>query len=201
MNVDYFVNKLPEKSLHRNTIQMARGAVARFSREVADIKSDRRFTAAGHAEKIKTAAETALPYFADLRALQANDRRALERRQAEIKLEPVDRKDHWAEHRAREARDFLRTIPLHERQRLALADPEFAAAILNAPPALTGIDGDFRERLAQVELERLFGADELQAIAEESKALDVVDEALKVTQEQFLREAGMSNTKPESVAA
>jgi hypothetical protein len=201
MDVSYFVNKLPEKSTHRNTIEMAGGAVARFSREIADIKSDRRFTAAGHAEKIKAAAEKALPYFADLRALQGNDRKALERRQAAIKLKPVDRGDLWAEHRAREARDYLRTIPLHERQRLALADPLFAEAILNAPPALSGVDGDFRERLIQVELERLFGAEELEAIAEESKALDVVDEAIKVTEEQFLRDAGMSKAGPTPVAA
>jgi hypothetical protein len=198
MNVDFFLSKLSTGSVHANTVGLAGEEVRRFSRQVADIKSDRRLSATGHAEQIKQAAEKALPFFGQLQQQQASDRRALERRQAKIKLPPPDRA-RWEE--MRELRDYLRTIPLHDRLRLALDDPDYAQAILGQKKELTGVEGDVRIRIEQVEMERLFGAAELAAIKEEAAALDVVDKALEATRDQLLREAGMKPTQPAVAAA
>jgi len=198
MDVSYFVNQLPEDSDLRTIVATMGSTVARFKQEAASIKADRRYSAQGHAEQIKAAAEKGpLAFFKEMRKQQAQERASLERRKGAIQLKPVDQKDLWAELRARELRDFMRTIPLPDRMRLAIADPEFARAIIHAPEPLTGIEGDFRDRIIQAELEREHGAGEIQAISEEAAALDVTDKALEVTYAALLIEAGM---KPEAVS-
>ena len=151
MDVSFFVSKIPEKSLHRNTVLMAGARVAEFRREIAAIKSDRRYSAAGHAEQVKKALEKALPYFAGLREQQAGDRRKIDSRKADFVLDPPDRTDIFQELRAQELRRHLLTISLHDRLRLAMSDPEVARAILFAHEVLTGVSGDVRARLRKAD--------------------------------------------------
>jgi hypothetical protein len=200
MNVDAFINKLAEDSDMRNTIAVVGSTVARFKQDVATIKSDGRYSAAGHAERAKQAAEAPLKLFSELRKQFATERASLARRQDHFQLTPPDRRDIFGEMRAREMRDFLRGLPLSERIRHVLADPEMAAAAIHAPPALTGIDGDVRERIIHHELERKFG-DELAILRREREELEVAGSALDVTEAQLRVEAGLSNAKPEPVAA
>jgi len=198
MDVSFFVSKIPEKSLHRNTVLMAGARVAEFRREIAAIKSDRRYSAAGHAEQVKKALEKALPYFAGLREQQAGDRRKIDSRKADFVLDPPDRTDIFQELRAQELRRHLLTISLHDRLRLAMSDPEVARAILFAHEVLTGVSGDVRARLEQAELERQHGADEIAAINDEANALGVVDDAIRATEEALRREADVSTTEPKA---
>jgi hypothetical protein len=189
VNLDSFLNGLPEGSLHRNTVQTAATKVAMFSRTVAGIKSNKRLSAVGHAEQIKQAGEREVEFFTELRRQHAGDLRALERRQAHFVLQPLPPDKRSVD--PREIRDRLSGVPMHEQLRHALVNHEVANAILFAPEFLTGVTGEARDRLYQAELERQFGADQLQAVAEEAAALDTVGNALTVAEKQLRIEAGL----------
>jgi Sec-independent protein translocase protein TatA len=106
MDVSYFANQLPPDSDFRNVIETMGAAVERFKREAASIKADRRYSAQGHAEQIKAAAEKGpIEFFKEMRKQRAQDRQSLERRKSQIKLQPLDRDDLFGELRARELGD------------------------------------------------------------------------------------------------
>lgn len=198
MNIKDFVDRLPADSVHRTTIEMAGGAVQRFRQQAADVRQNRKLSSEGHASEIRSLGEKLTPFFNELKAQQAKDRKALENRKAEFTLKPQRSdsiKDLIAEIRADRLITALEKLPLADKIRRALDNSETARAILNNSPMVTGIDGDIRDRILQSELEREFGAEQLESIKQESHALDVVDSALAVAEHQLLVEAGVITGK------
>jgi hypothetical protein len=145
--------------------------------------------------EIRSLGQKLMPFFSELKAQHAKDRKALDDRKAEFVLKPPQRDDPEAFVRAVEAwelRTKIDALPMADRIRLALDDSEIARVIIHGNPILTGIDDTMRARIVQNELEREFGADQLKAIRDEASALDVVDAALQVSEQQLFAEAGMN---------
>jgi hypothetical protein len=181
--------RIPEDSEFRVMADSAFRTVDTFRSKVQELKSDKRFTAAGHAERIREAAQPPLTYLGELRKQLKAEREDLAQRRAHFELPAPDKDDVWSELRAQEARAFLRSLPIGERIALAATDPTMATAALHAPAALSGLNEDGMARAKAFLEQHLFGP-ELATLAAEDEILANADSALEVAEAALRREVG-----------
>jgi DNA mismatch repair ATPase MutS len=113
-------------------------------------------------------------------------------RRLALKPKAPDKSYLFAEMQRQEIRTWLRSLPDAERTRAALqADEQVASAILNAPPALSGINLEIHAHVAEKELERKFGP-QLREIEEREEWVGKVNAAIEVATMQFRRESGLT---------
>jgi hypothetical protein len=168
---------------------LAGRTVTVFRQKAAEIRSDKRYSAEGHREQVKAAAEIGpVQFFAQLKKQAAGDRAALNARKSEFELKPPNRADLVGAVERQEVRTFLRSLKPHEAMRLALEDPSMAQAVLHAPRQLSGLPEDIFDRIRDAELERQFGP-ELEILGRESDELDVLDAAITIAEGRVRVEA------------
>jgi hypothetical protein len=198
--LDDFLKRLPASSPHRLTVELAGRAADGFRQKAADIRGDKRYSAEGHREQVKAAAEIGpVQFFSQIKKQAAGDRHALNSRKSEFELKPPNRADLVGAVERQEIRTFLRSLKPHEAMRLALEDPSIAQAALHAPRQLSGLPEDIFDRIRDAELERQFGP-ELKILGQESEELDLLDAAISIAESRVRVEAEMKST-PEDQAA
>jgi hypothetical protein len=180
--------RLPKDSELRTLAESAFSTVDAFRKKIGEIKSDKRFSAEGHREKIAEAANTGpLIYFAELRKQVASERRSLDERKSHFELPKHSRDDVVGAMDRAEIRAWLRSLPPGERVKAACSVPDIALAVIHSPPELSGLLGDSHDRAKTFLLEHLHG-DELAALRIETEALENVTAALDIAEMQLRNE-------------
>jgi len=193
-----FAERIPESSEWRTVADSAFAAVEGFRRKASETRADRRFTAEGHREQLKQlAAQGPQQYFEQLRKNVESERQGLARRRSECELPTLKRDDLMGELKHQEIRTWLRSLPIGERIANAASDPAIAAAVVHAPPALSGLNDDGLARARSFLTDHLFG-ETLAAIDEEDAVLGNVEAALTIAQQQLDAEINPPSPKGNS---
>lgn len=183
-----FAERIPEDNALRTLADSAFSAVDGFRRKVAEIKGNRKLSSEGHLDAIRAAAEAGpRAYFAALRKQLDDERKSLAKRQAHFHLPVPDRDDVVLALDRQEIRAWLRTLPIGERIKHAASDPTVAAAVVNAPPALAGLNEDGHERAKAFLMEHMHGP-ELAQLRGESDAVETAGKAIDIAENQLLNE-------------
>jgi hypothetical protein len=159
-----------------------------------ELANDKRLSDVGRAEKLReTAAAEASRVTKAQRALATARDKVRDGRKA---LTPTvkDRGDIAAAMLRQEVRGFLRGKTQAEIVGIvfdAKADPVVQEAIFEAPVALSGISADVRDKLLATVIERT-SSPAVQALEEQSEALDLLETATRVGLDALRNSAGMS---------
>lgn len=171
----------PADTIHAD-IRKAFAAVEAFAGKVAAIRSDKRYSSAGHSAEIaKALGNGPLVEIAQLR-------RGVDFRIGNLRAEiagfaprPPSRNDLFGELQRREVRDYLRSLPEAERRRTVLEtkDPTFRDAIVHAPAALSGLDDATKSMVVSAIVAETHG----EQVAFNERAVAMLEDALAAVNE------------------
>ena len=170
MNAAEFLKHFPETATAEREIVTQAFAISDTIREKAiEIREDRRLSDFGRSERLSELLKGGMgEHFAQLKAKAEALHADIASRKAAVVRPAAVLKDG----EAKEMRDFLRSLPIGERLRVAMSSPEMREAVLSSPaPALTGLTSDMIERLQEITFEPM----RLQFATEQRHAAVVAD--------------------------
>jgi hypothetical protein len=119
-----------------------------------------RLSPSGIAEQIRRhATKNYAGQLAKARKTIEDARAQLQQRRQSLGMPKIDRNDLLAAHLRSEARAYLRSLPISERQtELSKADPLYIAAVVEAPLGMSGVSLEMRDRTIGLYLRQHFDA-------------------------------------------
>jgi hypothetical protein len=146
----------------------------------------------GVAEAVREfAGKGVIPELKKFRERVAAERANLKQRRAALGKPKVDPTDLAAAMLRQEYRSYVRSLGLGDRARVLLSDDmEMIAAVLEVPPALSGLADDLLARVVDHYIEKTAGG-ELKAIEETEEALSLVQAAVGVAELDLKPHLGM----------
>jgi len=183
----------------RENVKHLFGLSSRLAAERRKLESDQSLSAVGRREKEVKFAKELVRNLAELSRPLRRSREDAAARRSNFKLPETDKTDAVSELRRQELRAFLRNLPLGARvAALDTLGDDGVLAVLDAPPALSGIPADRHEFIRTRYLEEKFGPQlrALESVDEDNAALE---SAVTMVRRDLQIGSGLANAEFESL--
>lgn len=158
------------------------GLSSRLNAEHRKLQDDPSLSDQGRREKAAAFAKSLVPNLVELSKPLSRARSDAAAKRAGFKLPEIDKADTVGELKRQELRNYVRNLPSSDRAAAidTLGD-DAIYAVLNAPPALSGLPPDRHEFLKTRYLERQFGKQmrDLDAIDEDTEAVQAAAQMVR----------------------
>ncbi|WP_024519387.1 hypothetical protein [Bradyrhizobium sp. Tv2a-2] len=189
---DNFLQHIPESfKEQREIIESAFGILASVQEKAAGIRSDLRLSDLGRSELLAELMKGGFgEHMGQLKARSQNLHADIENRKQNLRLPPVDKTDRYGQEQRRQILDFIRSQPLGERLRVAMATREAMDAVLNAPlPIMSGLSDAQIDTVRKAAEQAAFGPQHAQ-FAEEDRQMAVLEDAFTLVDGLISKETG-----------
>ncbi|HEV2596253.1 MAG TPA: hypothetical protein VGU01_13745 [Sphingomicrobium sp.] len=188
-----FIKRLPEGAkAERELIETAFRFPDAMRTKAAAVRADRNLSEDGKSHALrKLVSEGGMAeHFGQVKAQAKAWQADIQNARAAMKPKAPDKGDLGAAVRDWEIREFLRGLPDAQRMRAALETPEFAAAVVNAPPILSALSSEVHDLVVEAAIERELGP-RVEALRQREQIVETVAAALKVAEGRIFSEAGL----------